>query len=271
MIFKTEKKEKMRGPAWYGYSRNQALDVISLPKIFTPDIAASSSFSFNKTGKAFFTGGAAGGYGILVLPSHSPQYILGLLNCTLLEWVIRNSATHMRSGYFSYESRFIRSLPIRIVNFSVPADKAKHDDMVSLVDRMLDLYKGLADTAALADRERLQRQIDSTDRQINSLAYDLYGLTKEEIKIVEGTPVASETAACENVDDESSGSSPSESPGVRRQATRVAETARYAGEGGGGAPESFTGARDPIHGVREPAGKYGPPQTLLKNPQKQGN
>ena len=32
----------------------------------------------------------------------------------------------------------------------------------------------------------LQRQIDTTDRQIDALVYELYGLTEEEIKIVEG-------------------------------------------------------------------------------------
>ncbi len=32
----------------------------------------------------------------------------------------------------------------------------------------------------------LQRQIDATDKQIDQLVYQLYGLTEEEIKIVEG-------------------------------------------------------------------------------------
>ena len=32
----------------------------------------------------------------------------------------------------------------------------------------------------------LQAQIDATDRQIDQLVYDLYGLTEEEIRIVEG-------------------------------------------------------------------------------------
>lgn len=31
-----------------------------------------------------------------------------------------------------------------------------------------------------------QRQIDAADKQIDNLVYDLYGLTEEEIKIVEG-------------------------------------------------------------------------------------
>jgi hypothetical protein len=34
-------------------------------------------------------------------------------------------------------------------------------------------------------RTALRRQIDATDRQIDQLVYELYGLTAEEIKIVE--------------------------------------------------------------------------------------
>jgi hypothetical protein len=32
----------------------------------------------------------------------------------------------------------------------------------------------------------MKREIESTDRQIDRLVYELYGLTEEEIKIVEG-------------------------------------------------------------------------------------
>ena len=32
-----------------------------------------------------------------------------------------------------------------------------------------------------------QRQIEATDRQIDTRVYELYGLTEEEIKIIEGS------------------------------------------------------------------------------------
>lgn len=35
------------------------------------------------------------------------------------------------------------------------------------------------------DKTRLQREIDATDRQIDQLVYELYGLAEEEIKVVE--------------------------------------------------------------------------------------
>ena len=34
-------------------------------------------------------------------------------------------------------------------------------------------------------KEAIHRQMDATDRQIDRLVYELYGLTEEEIKIVE--------------------------------------------------------------------------------------
>jgi len=57
--------------------------------------------------------------------------------------------------------------------------------MVSLVEEMLALHRRLA--AARTDHEQtnLKRQIDATDRRIDRLVYDLYGLTEEEIRIIE--------------------------------------------------------------------------------------
>ena len=37
-----------------------------------------------------------------------------------------------------------------------------------------------------ADKELYQRQIQATDRRIDALVYELYGLTEEEIAVVEG-------------------------------------------------------------------------------------
>jgi len=65
------------------------------------------------------------------------------------------------------------------------ADKARHDKMVSLVQTMLDLHKRLAAAKTAHEKTMLQRQITATDHQIDQLVYELYGLTEEEIKIVE--------------------------------------------------------------------------------------
>ena len=176
---------KMKGTKWYGYIYPKNFDVMHLPKIFTPDIAPSSSFSLDETGEVFFTGGAAGGYGLLISQDYSREYILGLLNSKLLEWILQKIATTMRGGWYSYESRFISNLPIRAIDFTNPADVKRHDRMVSLVESMLSLHKQSAAARLPDEKERLERQIQATDRQIDRLVYELYGLTEEEIKIVE--------------------------------------------------------------------------------------
>jgi len=50
---------------------------------------------------------------------------------------------------------------------------------------MLASQNQLAAAKAPHDKTVLQAQIDATDRQIDRLVYDLYGLTEEEIRIVE--------------------------------------------------------------------------------------
>jgi hypothetical protein len=58
--------------------------------------------------------------------------------------------------------------------------------MVVLVEQMLALHRRRAAARTPNERTFLQAQIDATDRQIDRLVYELYGLTEEEIRIVEG-------------------------------------------------------------------------------------
>jgi hypothetical protein len=51
---------------------------------------------------------------------------------------------------------------------------------------MLALHKQLAAARTPQDQTALTRQIAATDTQIDRLVYDLYGLTEDEIQIVEG-------------------------------------------------------------------------------------
>jgi len=66
-------------------------------------------------------------------------------------------------------------------------DKASHDRMIELVEQMLDLNKQLAGAKEPQTKTVLQRQIQTTDRQIDRLVNKLYDLTEDEIKIVEGS------------------------------------------------------------------------------------
>ncbi len=86
----------------------------------------------------------------------------------------------------SANRQFLSQLPVYTIDFSKAADKDRHSHMVTLVEQMLSLNKKLAAAKTEHDKTTLQRQIDTTDRQIDKLVYELYGLTEEEVGIVEG-------------------------------------------------------------------------------------
>lgn len=67
-----------------------------------------------------------------------------------------------------------------------PTDLTQHDCMVSLATQMLDLNRKLQDARLELERSMLSRQVEVTDAAIDKLVYELYGLTNEEIAIVEG-------------------------------------------------------------------------------------
>jgi len=76
-------------------------------------------------------------------------------------------------------------LSIRTIDFSDSIDVARHDRMVELVQSMLDLHRQLSSAGPDHEKTLLARRIEATDRQIDRLVYELYGLTEEEIGLVE--------------------------------------------------------------------------------------
>ena len=125
-----------------------------------------SSYSLDNDGDVFFTGGTAGGYGIVPNAETTSKYLIGLLNSRLLNWQLRHISTSMRGGWYSYESRYIARLPIRTIDFNNPADVAMHDKLVALVDRMLDLHRQ-ADLTVV-QRSVVKQRIEAVDRRLTS-------------------------------------------------------------------------------------------------------
>jgi hypothetical protein len=111
-------------------------------------------------------------------------FILGIFNSKLIEFFWKIMFSDFKSSFPQVTLFSISQVPIKEINFSNPAEKAAHDKMVSLVERMLSLHKQSARTPQ--EKEMLQREIESTDQAIDSLVYQLYGLTEAEINIVEG-------------------------------------------------------------------------------------
>ena len=85
---------KMRHDRWYAFVYPKNLDVIQRPKLVTPDVSSQARFSWDTHGAYVFSGGGAGGYGIILGDEHRYEYVLGLLNSTLLDWYLHSISTH---------------------------------------------------------------------------------------------------------------------------------------------------------------------------------
>jgi len=75
---------------------------------------------------------------------------------------------------------------VRTIDFNNPSEKSLHDKLVSLVDRMLELHKKKNSLPPSAEREKIEREITITDEKIDEIVYEIYGITEEERKIIEG-------------------------------------------------------------------------------------
>lgn len=182
---------KMKHAGWYGYVYPKSLTLFEKPKLLTPSIAKQASFTYDKEGEYYFVGsggGGGGGYGILLKEDLklSPLYILALLNSRLLDFYLQNISSQFRHGYFAYNKQYVEEIPIKLLDLSKADEKSKHDQLISLVDRMLSLQKKYhSEKLAGREKELLEQQIKQIDWQIDQEVYKIYGITEEEKKIIE--------------------------------------------------------------------------------------
>jgi hypothetical protein len=166
--------------AYKWYEIQDAIDYYAefeKPKIIYPNICKRPEFTLDQCG--IYTNQKC-----FIIPTNN-KYLLGLLNSSTTYFLFRSILPKLRGDFYEPSYVYFKDFPIRTINFSNPEDVARHDRMVSLVDQMLSLRKQLKEARTPHEQTGLQRQIEATDGQIDSLVYELYGLTEEEIRIVE--------------------------------------------------------------------------------------
>jgi len=109
------------------------------------------------------------------------KYLCGILNSRLMKFYYEISFPTLH-----VQRDELASLPIRTINFTDPTDSTRHDRLVGLVEKMLALTPKLRGTTSESEKAALQNAVTTTDAEIDRLVYELYGLTSDEINIVEG-------------------------------------------------------------------------------------
>jgi len=175
------RKRQDQGDYWWELRPCDYYEYLEAPKIIFPDICKGPRFCVDFTG--IYIANTAYCLGT------DDLYLLGVLNSRLFWFAIGNISIPfgIRAGQYRYRLiyQYMEKVPIHVGDASDPIDQARHEKMVNLVQATLDLHRQLA--AAKTDHEKslIQRQIDTTDKQIDQLVYELYELTDEGIRIVE--------------------------------------------------------------------------------------
>ena len=184
-----EKREKgaFTDTRWYRFGRNQNLGAWEQKKLLVPYMVTELSSYYDENDNFYFINITTGGYGITIKNKDvSYHYLNGILNSKLMSYYLQKTCQPFHGGYFGVQKRFLEKLPIMNFDSSNPADVKNHDRMVALVERMLSLNKQAQAAVTPQEKDMLQRQIVTTDREIDHMVYELYGLTAEEVKTVEG-------------------------------------------------------------------------------------
>jgi hypothetical protein len=123
---------------------------------------------------------------LLAIPRNDP-FLAAVLNSSLGRFLITSICTLTDRGYHLSPAQ-LGKFPVITPDFDKLPDKTRHDRMVALVTETLSLYNYLQKAKTDQERRLVQQEIDTMDVKIDALVYDLYGLTAEEIAVIEEIP-----------------------------------------------------------------------------------
>jgi hypothetical protein len=109
---------------------------------------------------------------------YDPKFLLGLLNSKYVGYMHAELSQNQNKVFAKVLAKNLRRLPMPDVDLNSVQDCAEYDTIVALVDRILEKKQGSPD----ANTTALERDIDAH-------VYRIYGLTQEEIAIVEDKSV----------------------------------------------------------------------------------
>lgn len=166
LILKAREKGRFKSSYWQ-YSRPQNMSIISARKLITPFNGFSCSFTLDDQNDFLFSAGVTGAYGIILKESapFSYYYLLGVLNSKISMAIISVISTTLRGGYYSFENKYIKKLPIPI------PPKAIEEKVTALVKKVIILKRS----------DRNDEQVGDIEDELEILINKTFDLTDEEI------------------------------------------------------------------------------------------
>ena len=170
-------KKRRASALWWNYAFSMHKEYYHLPKIWCSYRSKSNAFILDETDEYIGLTNTTVIFG--TNPEYSLKYILVLLNSKLLTFRYRSIGKQTGNGVFEYFANGIGKLPIP----KTGAETQK--EFAVLADKMIQLKQKEHSEQNPQARKIISRQIDGLDSLIDKAVYKLYGITTEDIKIIE--------------------------------------------------------------------------------------
>ena len=98
------------------------------------------------------------------------HYLLAILNSSMVNYWYANyfDNTHMAGGYLRFDIPYLKQIPIKVIEIG------KQEELITLVKKAIE-----------NKNSNINADIEKIKKQINKSVYKIYGLSKEEIQIIE--------------------------------------------------------------------------------------
>jgi type II restriction/modification system DNA methylase subunit YeeA len=140
-------------------------------KIVWQEMSLEPSFAYDD--KKFYTLQTA-----YIMTGENLKFILGLLNSKISKWYMQNLAYSLSEGAQRWIKQYVEQIPLPPIT---KENQPLADQIVQKVQEILTLTQ----SPDFETSQEKQQKVKDLEREIDQLVYKLYGLTEEEIKIIE--------------------------------------------------------------------------------------
>jgi adenine-specific DNA-methyltransferase len=140
-------------------------------KIVWQEMSLEPSFAYDD--KKFYTNQTA-----YIMTGENLKFLLGVLNSKISKWYMQNLAYSLSEGAQRWIKQYVEQLPLPPIT---KENQSLADQIVQKVQEILTLTQ----SPDFETSQEKQQKVKELEREIDQLVYKLYGLTEEEIKIIE--------------------------------------------------------------------------------------
>jgi hypothetical protein len=114
------------------------------------------------------------------------KYLLALINSNLINFYHSHKYLDLTKNLFQkILIQNCKKFPIKVIDPQNKTEVRLHDQIIKHVDNLLQLNKELQAASLPEKNEQIRQRIEYNEDKINEIVYELYGLTDEEVKIIE--------------------------------------------------------------------------------------